>query len=208
MKERPILFTAPMVRAIRAGHKLQTRRLVYVPTTRLKSARIDNRYPTPRNRGEFPNLPPGQTWTLSQWMSVSPGDRLWVKETFRNGSPDQDGNCIEYRADRPEYRTRDDDPSATPWTPSIHMPRWASRITLEVTGVRAESLGKISSADALAEGVVKNGLRWEVPGIVVTPVCAVDAFRALWDYIHGGDPNNHWGANPLVRVIEFKRVTA
>lgn len=84
---------------------------------------------------------------------------------------------------------------ATPekWTPSIHMPRWASRITLEITGVRVERLNSITESDAEAEGVTDTGF-----GDLL-----VDGYRYLWKYIYGEES---WAANPWVWVIEFKRV--
>jgi len=131
--ERPILFSGPMIRAILAGRKTQTRRVAKLTGAgRVKEA------------GSHRN------WHLADPDAVkacpygTPGDRLWVRETFC------DTGCQRavYRADTAvenwKYRI---------WRPSIYMPRWASRITLEITDVRLERLQDISEADAAAEGV-------------------------------------------------------
>lgn len=164
MKERPIIFSAPMVRAILAGTKVQTRFVL--------------------------GCPYGQ-----------PGDRLWVREAWARD--DEDGQLM-YRADVGR------DLCADAWRPSIHMPRWASRITLEVTAVRVERLQDISEADAQAEGVIP---KWEpgcsgrlmdaFGGFSFRP--AASAYAELWEQINGPGA---WDANPWVWVVEFKRVTA
>lgn len=130
-------------------------------------------------------------------------DRLWIQssnECLRKGvRPNVDGN----------YRWK---PGESPlrWRPSIHMPRWASRITLEVTGVRVERLQDISEVDAISEGVrqMRDGSEcWvgrEGPRGLVTPwPTAREAFRDLWRSINGPDS---WAENPFVWVIEFKRI--
>jgi hypothetical protein len=127
----------------------------------------------------------------------SPGDRLWVREAFRDARSHAAGRVL-YRADGDV---------ACGWKPSIHMPRSASRITLEVTGVRVERLQAISEADALAEGVsfVADGCaRFGVDGLPGSWCdCAVTAYAALWESINGA---GSWDANPWVWVIEFKRL--
>lgn len=126
MKERPILFSGPMVRAILEGRKTQTRRVA-----KIHGYGLDD-------RPVFGRSPFGE-----------PGDRLWVRETFC-------GSCV--RDPAYIYRATDENPShlfQPRWRPSIHMPRWASRLTLEVTAVRRERLRDITddAARALVEGV-------------------------------------------------------
>ena len=123
-----------------------------------------------------------------------PGDRLWVRETFR--SKQQCGETIDwtYRADCPaltEY--------LFPWKPSIFMPRQASRITLEIVGVRVERLQDISDFDAYKEGAESKASR------VTGPYCMsyVEGFKQLWESINGPDS---WDQNPWVWVVEFKEV--
>jgi hypothetical protein len=149
MNERPILFSAPMVRAILEGRKTQTRRLA--------------------------------TNALNGWGRCAPGDRLWVREACAPG-PDPAGGYI-YRADSRD----EDEPDPGRWTPSIFMPRSASRITLRVVSVHSENLQDISDADILAEGF--TGTR--------------EAFATGWDEINGD--RGPWASNPLVWVIRFER---
>ena len=164
MKEIPILFSSPMVRAILDGRKSQTRRVV-------KSLHL---------------CPYGEK-----------GSILWVRETFVALSKDN----ILYRADD---RYPD---SITPlkWKPSIFMPRWASRITLEITGVRVERLQDISEEDALTEGCENylcGGYDFSYHGYECKP--AVANYRRLWDSING--KKYPWKSNPLVWVISFRRI--
>nr|DAG81830.1 MAG TPA: YqfB-like protein [Caudoviricetes sp.] len=149
------------------------------------------------------------------------GDRIWVRETFQGplvseelleeyrAYPEKFENpeYCEYSADggpRPEYCDLDDN-LRHGWRPSIHMPRWASRITLEITGVRVERLNDISQEDAQAEGMELTGWRptYSDPdsgGEVWTPY---DNFAQLWESIYGEES---WQANPWVWAISFKRV--
>ncbi len=197
MKERPILFSAPMVRAILAGTKTQTRRVAKHPLAQNLSYIVDI----------------GKGWFGDEEGEVQircpygqPGDRLWVRETWQAVSgndrarhimthPRPDRGWLEYaatpRADEPAYK----------WRPSIHMPRWASRITLEVTGVRVERLQDISEADAMAEGVHYSLLEKIQAG---QDRWARHAYKKLWETINGSDS---WDLNPWVWVVEFKRVT-
>jgi hypothetical protein len=174
MKERPILFSGPMVRAILDGRKTQTRRVVKLRNDSCGDPIMPNdpRMPCPFG---------------------GPGDRLWVKETH---GPSAGG--MVYRADGGTAC-----PDGGKWRPSIFMPRWASRITLEVTGVRVERLQDISQADAMAEGVTQGVYRGLTGSIVAT--CedqVVEGYRELWQSING--PGS-WDANPWVWVVEFKR---
>lgn len=132
-----------------------------------------------------------------------PGDRLWVRETWLKTNPWGDHHTYGYRAsDEAEF------PDAI-WKPSIYMPRIASRITLEVTGVRVERLQDISEADAIAEGCVKNhnGYYWggahSVSGLKQFAT-EVRAYQDLWESING--PGS-WDKNPWVWVVEFRRLS-
>ena len=205
MKERPILFSGPMVQAILAGRKTQTRRVVKlrygadVVVTNgqvWKPARVDY--------AGYVDCPYGQV-----------GDRLWVRETWNRFEP---WAGFFYAADDHSFGIGSDDdqdhiePHNIKWKPSIHMPRAACRILLEITGVRVERLHEISEADARAEGVerVVAGVGWrrycdpdsEEVGV---PPCgdARRSFRSLWKFINGDES---WNANPWVWVVEFKRV--
>jgi hypothetical protein len=143
---------------------------------------------------------------------------LWVRETFRVHSRATDVATLLYKASEQQSWTQQTHrvpiekchkPAVVDkWTPSIHMPRWASRITLEITGVRVERLQAISEEDAKAEGVPPAGdLLPDYPGTYLTPkgdfATAEVAFQRLWQSIYGADS---WQANPWVWVIEFKRV--
>lgn len=180
MKERGILFSDEMVRAILDGRKTQTRRVL----------RIQPPDHVIRLRPFFGQEVRWIDFDGSNFEVRCPfgkvGDRLWVRECFvccRHGPRHLE--CLEYRAD--EMVGGDDTPK---WTPSIHMPRWASRITLEITDVRVQRLHDISQEDALAEGV----------DVVST---ARNAFCSLWCRINGGTA---WDGNPWVWALTFKRV--
>lgn len=195
--DRPILFSAPMVRELLSGRKTQTRRAVKPQPG--QAVRIAYKRPD----GDF-------TWCLETGHGVSDrivcpygraGDSLWVRESFRveqrgDRRTGEKFDVYVYRADsrlRPEF-----DPLR--YKPSIHMPRVASRLTLTVTETRCERLQEITEADALAEGIVRVGNRWESPGVVTTPISAADAYRSLWNYINGRDS---WDANPWVWAVSF-----
>lgn len=217
MKERPVLFSAPMIRAILAGAKTQTRRIVKPVGNDggfVLCERADGSYwPHRSDDGEscFVTGRERDDEYLEEIPMRCPygvrGDRLWVRETFCDDWH-MDRGEVEYRADG-ELDSDMFDAGCT-WRPSIHMPRWASRITLEVTGVRVQRLCDISESDAISEGVrqLRDGSEcWvgrEGPGSLVTPwPTARDAFRDLWQSING---LGSWGSNPLVWVVEFKRV--
>lgn len=206
MTEKPILFSGEMVRAILEGRKTQTRRVVKLPKEKGKEYRFDGAWkdgPKPFNAGEylhlpFRNLADGPNGWEHE-MSVrefcphgNPGDLLWVRETWRP----QDGMTIECRyQDEIEYRAdgnRPKEPTDCCWKPSIFMPRWASRITLEIIGVRVERLQDISSADAIAEGVPVDD--------------PIHDYQILWDSINGKRPGCSWLSNPFVWAISFRRV--
>lgn len=258
MRERPILFSAPMVRALLDGRKTQTRRAVKPK-------------PQPSNRGDWtvdtiggdgvkdaqgndvpvmPCMYHFGTGRIELCPYGRPGDRLWVKETWCPANSDI-GPVVLYRADGHRWQPPFDGPDEgigptfdydkypagrhpwTAWAPevesgetkdwrvSIHMPRWASRITLEITGIRVERLNDISKADAICEGLrcCSTGLPHGEHALPIYGIETGDkiefnpdaadtdprvAFGGLWRHINGPDS---WAANPWVWVIEFKRVT-
>ena len=195
MTERPILFSAPMVRAILAGTKTQTRRIAKPQPEPGEIGSFGRGIPFIRGRDKTYRCPYGQ-----------PGDRLWVREAFDflpSGGPDQPTACeIVYWANgaiEPRIAPPDYNPMVYAHEkirPSIHMPRWASRITLEITGVRVERLQDISKDDAKAEGV--DALPMET-----RRATAKADFHALWESINGA---GSWDANPWVWVLEFRRL--
>ena len=232
MTERPILFSGPMVRAIRDDSKTQTRRMVKPqPIGHLWFWEGDNVDPEPQwfdgyERGRAPcgagiedinkpiRCPYGQ-----------PGDMLWVRETWdwRDWSWNKDCRVrIAYAADG-EQADKTSPVGWRPtiynyerWRPSIHMPRWASRITLEVLGVRVERVQDISEEDAKAEGMGWSSPQYlsrsdlddqEDPRVVgYSPAgtsFARDNFQRLWCQINGPES---WDANPWVWVVEFRRL--
>ena len=180
--ERPMLFSAPMVRALLAGTKTQTRRVV--------KARKDPDYGCHMAPGEIA----GDEHSARLCPYGRPGDRLWVRETWATSA------LCRPPINDPFIYAADLGPTgvmkwAARWRPSIHMPRIASRITLEVTGVRVERLQDISRGDAMAEGCpFANMAAGPDPR---------DWYRDLWDQINGAGA---WTANPWVWVVEFKRV--
>lgn len=186
MKERPILFSGEMVRAILDGRKTQTRRVVKPQPNLLRwcpiqSGRYDgwddehgNPYPCPYG---------------------VPGDQLWVRETClihcKPRRLEPKGEVV-YKADFPDEATAEPG-----WNPSIFMPRWASRIQLEITNIRVERVQNISIPDAVAEGI----------RVITDPECPEpdERYRVLWDTINA-KRGYSWETNPWVWVIEFKRI--
>ncbi|WP_434035114.1 hypothetical protein [Pseudomonas aeruginosa] len=196
MKERPILFNDQMVRAILEGRKTVTRRVMKPQPTPSKSG--GHHWPCNVHQSMLHverELQNGE----GCWCGLAeaacpygkPGDRLWVRETFA------DIGCrLTFRADLEDGAHC----SVTRWTPSLHMPRWASRILLEITAVRVERLQDISEEQARAEG-------YPAERECETGGSGLDAwlwFRSLWGEINGPEA---FTANPWVWVIEFKRVT-
>ena len=208
MKERPILLKGEMVRAILEGRKTQTRRIMKPQPEMVTDHSIITWEGRPdilmsllKTLGR--NCPFGQS-----------GDRLWVRETTEvDDLTDEILSLSKYSAGgQPVLYSGCDDPeyngSVAHWwysrdvCPSIHMPRWASRILLEVTGVRVERLQDISGQDALAEGVgapVGTPLAYGS----ITDAWNQRAFASLWQRING---KYSWDANPWVWVVEFKRI--
>ncbi|HBW1978212.1 TPA: morphogenetic protein [Klebsiella quasipneumoniae] len=212
MTERGMIFNAEMVRAILDGRKTQTRRPVKFPVhdKNLGCELAGNELAGELSAGNYLNSAFGK-----------PGDRIWVRETFhgplfdydlmdsycKDPTPFEKPEFCVYKADgvpAPEFYDADDELHCC-WRPSIHMPRWASRILLEITDVRVERLNAISQEDAQAEGMELAGWRptYSDPdsgGEVITPY---DNFAELWSSIYGDES---WKANPWVWVISFKRV--
>ncbi|HHD1893390.1 TPA: hypothetical protein ACN1KT_000940 [Klebsiella pneumoniae] len=219
MTERGMIFNGEMVRALLSGRKTQTRRPIKCKQTRFT---------------EIGEREDGSKWPWSEdaehacdfWHPCpfgAVGDRIWVRETFQGPLFDydlMDSYCKDptpfekpefcvYKADgvpAPEFYDADDELHCC-WRPSIHMPRWASRILLEITDVRVERLNAISEEDARAEGIIDGGClncgEPEPCGCANPEPDATDAFAYLWQSIYGQD---NWNANPWVWVIEFKRV--
>ena len=210
VKERPILFSGSMVRAIIEGRKTQTRRVIKPKHEFFVDDGHDG-----INRVYYPCYVTGEPEPqeiLCPYGSV--GERLWVRETWAvvpkvsDDGPKHkakgDGTGATWRADW------NGNPSGFPWKPSIHMPRWASRITLEVTGVRIERLNDIDLADCIAEGIEwkyrdDKTTHWrDYSGLDVScTTSAYFSYQTLWESING--PLS-WSLNPWVWVVEFKRI--
>lgn len=222
MRERPILFSAPMVRALIAGTKTQTRRIVKAPP-KWWDTWSDGERDQPTG---YTRIEPSSDGLFIQGLGAasspakpspygSKGDRLWVRESLvlRDVS-------WHYEADSAPVELGLGDPrtgAMISWghhnererCNSIHMPRWASRITLEVTNVRVERLQSISEEDAKAEGVTPATLRdpgsypdWMQPVKPGQPFRV--AFEQLWDEING--TKAPWSSNPWLWVIGFRRL--
>lgn len=219
MKETQLLFTAPMVRAVLAGTKTQTRRLIK-PRHDWTMDERDDGAPWPF----FMDYVHGEPEPVEVPCPYgAPGDRLWVKETWRaeeRGADAIDG--VRFRADdafveiAPTQAAAnewvdayDNGKHGNKWRPSIFMPRWASRITLEVTDVRVERVQSISDADIAAEGVTEAAVRelrvHKSAKAWTDTVGAMprDLWRIVWSTINGAES---WGSNPWVWVLSFRRV--
>lgn len=208
VRERPILFSGEMVRAILAGRKTQTRRLVKPQPPshidELHGHQLRKRAPYRVEDNETGNILGTGFQDDDDRYYIAPsnvGDRLWVRESFAIqpdlGMPLRDRQPIHYLADIEDRQQIEDYVGK----PSIHMPRWASRITLEVTGVRVERLWDISESDSIAEGVTPE-YDAEDEGEDYRVSYRVGFVELLWR-INGRDS---WDANPWVWVLEFKRI--
>ncbi|MCQ4186514.1 hypothetical protein FK515_22800 [Klebsiella pneumoniae] len=213
MKERGMIFNGEMVRAILDGRKTQTRRIIKPQPEATLSGSLSGKWLSRPLNGLL--LPKIEDIAIHCPFGVV-GDRIWVRETWARYNIDQNSHDIAYRATTPE-----DWPEEGRWRPSIHMPRWASRIMLEITDVRVERLNSINEHDAIAEGLAEISKDWRtykygVPdrdGYPGTDDCGwpwhewecypISAYSKLWESIYGADS---WQANPWVWVIEFKRV--
>jgi hypothetical protein len=214
-KERPILFSSPMVRAILAGTKTQTRRYLYTMRKFYRTSCFHRDDPMPRE------LPPvGQCWTLTDWRRVKSGDRLYVRENAWQ-RPERTQKMMREGADTwPPFIYDADYPVGLPWEeidnlktwewkrrPSIHLPRRGSRILLEIVDVRVERLQDISEADALAEGITEGTSDFAGCFSSGTPAMsgttAKECYARLWDEING---KGAWKRNDFVWVISFRKV--
>ncbi|HBO4832921.1 TPA: hypothetical protein L4V12_004646 [Pseudomonas aeruginosa] len=220
MKERPILFNDQMVRAILDGRKTVTRRVMKPQPMPSKSG--GHHWPCKVHQSMLHverELQNGD----GCWCGLAeaacpygqPGDRLWVREAWAADaqvdaiapSDLSQGEPIWYPADLSVRQTGCSMISKGRVRPSIHMPRWASRILLEITAVRVERLQDISEEQALAEGVRGepcDHARQACADIGCWGDTAKGAFGFLWESLNG---EGSWAANPWVWVIEFKRVT-
>lgn len=231
MTERPILFSASMVRAILEGKKTQTRRLVKLPLPSQGWRFIECAFNSDNSAHYHAGFAGNAGFTGSiicvncpygkppDPIFKNPGDRLWVREGHA-----LDGSQVFYRAGHAEAESSGPRVDIR-WRPSIFMPRWASRITLEITSVRVERLQQISGPDCWEEGISHAGWDPERYGSVV------ECYRDLWDSINArnrpklpSNPNGRryarvkdwlethpdttsWDANPLVWVVEFRRLS-
>lgn len=195
MTDRPIIFSAPMVRALLAGTKTQTRRLAW----RESVAKM-------RDGGDMVCRAP------SPWQDAKPGDRLWVRENFI-GATGYDELLPSKFGNKPIWYAADGEPDRAKWwhlsdrtRPSIHMPRWASRLTLTVTEVRVQRLQEISEADSATEGLIQlpASRRWVVNRgeqyAGLARHTAKGRFADLWNSIQGPDA---WDRNPEVVALTF-----
>ena len=207
MKEKPILFSEPMVRAILDGRKTQTRRVVKGnPVNLIRFIGSDD-------------LPTGEFGLCQNYENViekhikspygNPRDRIWVREGFSGPYYQSKTPPREWSDCDPIWYWADGNPENGDWTkpkPSIHMPRWASRIDLEITGVRVERLQDVSKQDSFSEGIqsLSDGDYYEFG---IRGLCSaqhpIRAYQLLWESING---SGSWDKNPWIWVIEFKRV--
>ncbi len=226
-RDRPILFSGPMVRALLAGRKTQTRRAIKpIPLSACASPLISfNHGIAEYSFGRADKDARGLKWWRCPYGQ--PGDRLWVRETYQVEPHPAQFVRVFYAKDEateerrvwpagdPRWMQADrlwTEPDV--WRPSIHMPRWASRITLEVTDVRVERLQDISEEDAQAEGITHwgDGFHWEAnagwPGepegmksVRFVGLSAKQAYMGLWEQINGRESLD---ANPWVWAVSFR----
>jgi len=218
MKETGLMFKAPLVRAILSGQKTQTRRIAKTEITMGRDSLLEPHRGC-KHAGIY-LLPEYAKEAAALCPYGKPGDRIYVRETwqgplmsakewedhyFSNAdeltSKFKTPAYCKYAADGgppPEFMTMDDDIVAR-WKLSIHMPKWAARIWLEIIGVRVERLQQITEADCIAEGAA--GGHGSIPSYSYSAT-PLEHFRHIWEST-GGD----WTANPWVWVIDFKRIT-
>ena len=195
MPVKPILFSGPMVQALLAGRKTQTRRVINTkggPNNIFSGAWTD----------DFVLNPENAEWRAKQ-IPFAVGDLLWVREGwchFPENAPDGMGELVYYRADNGnDSRTSKEvmQKNGVAWQPSIFMPRWASRLTLKVTDVRAKRLRDISDTDAAAEGVQADG-EWPQKG-----AGRLENFEKLWNNLNEARGFG-WDTNPWVAAYTFE----
>ncbi|MDX8157799.1 hypothetical protein SLK20_01120 [Acinetobacter pittii] len=208
MKEFPILFNSNMVNAILEGRKTQTRRVVKNKLI-IEQAEFEcgNRPNVTRSEPSLKylvenNCPYGQV-----------GDRLWVRETFRfydsDECPHADFPCGCPRHGTPLFKASHDCGDGEKWTPSIHMPRSACRLVLEIINIRVERLNDISEADCLKEGITDGcclRCRFEACRCEDRQPDLIQGFASEWSSVNGFFRNGgkSWRDNPWVWVVEFK----
>lgn len=201
MTDQPILFSGPMVRAILYGRKTQTRRVIKPQPVRFNNPD----WPCTHGWREVPYMGGWEiSWNNDRMTATEAigeycpygqsGDQLWVRETWAALHPGTDDVMWEVNPQPPicslAYKATDERSINGNWRPSIFMPRWASRITLEVVSVRVQRLQEISYADGNAEGFD-----------------SLDGFALLWDRINA-KRGCGWQDNPWVWAVEFRAVTA
>lgn len=208
-KDIPIIFSGPMVRALLDGRKTQTRRLAWG-----KSRPMPKAMPRGNLKMSIPGFKVnGGTYSpASPWQKVKPGDRLWVRENWRAEARFDFTPPNRIATSAPiYYEAGGGGEEAIPecagnQRPSIHMPRWASRLTLSVEAVKVERLQDISERDAIREGLINKADHtfpiWTAgEGFGEHVEFPRDAFRELWESLHGADS---WTANPEVCALSFR----
>lgn len=250
VKEKPILFSAPMIRALLDGRKTQTRRVVDLrrvlspaqkkigfqqcddPALYRRSTLVAGvpRLCIPVRHPNDASIPWAECSAECLYCPYEVGMRLWVRETWGVTTCSRGKVCVRWKADgrlchalaeengegdlcgyaeECKHEPWEEALAAHRWRPSIHMPRWASRITLEVTDVRVERVQDISEEDALAEGCPGENVCWKSPYIVGPHtddgLLPSEQFAELWDSINGDRPGCSWADNPWTWAISFKR---
>lgn len=234
MTDRPIIFSAPMVRALLEGRKTQTRRIAKFITQQSNGL-----WQASNAHGGCANVAEHQVadWAV-EYASFEAGDRLYVREAARGEELPDGLDGVRYRADD-TFRAIDNDVAASsrwlalhtyrghsgslvgPWVPPIHMPRWASRLTLLVDAVRCQRLHDIDELDAIAEGVRRIGAEYgagsrptsfddgpnlwtvNVDGWAISAPAARETFKLLWQWLHGEES---WASNPWIVAVTFRVV--
>lgn len=197
MKEHPILFSTEMVKAILDRRKTQTRRVITPQPPKGYSYRGNEYNPLLPKFDSHYWMDGYAMWRPATCPYGQPGDMLWVRETFGVIQYDQ---TVIYKADC-DIEGLEAASNYLKWKPSIHMPRWASRINLEVTNIRVERVQDISMEDSIAEGITPDFYNR-------TALCWwYEFYGDLWDSINK-KRGYGWYLNPWVRVIEFKQAHA
>jgi hypothetical protein len=215
--EKPAIFCGSMVRAILEDRKTMTRRVIQPPPSGTENFPPNQFCDSWYFRDAYYACPENDIGRYVKCPYGVPGTRLWVRETwaaFNTGYYDRPEMGVFYRADGEQERI-----DRGRWRPSIHMPRWASRLTLEVCEVRVERLQSISAEDARAEGIrevtkdgqVKKYCVYDRGDMSSTPWAEmardpVSAYRLLWDSINGKRSGCSWADNPWVWKVSFRRL--
>jgi hypothetical protein len=208
MADKPIIFSAAMVNALLAGRKTQTRRVLKVQPP--EPCEFAGFYSVPLS-GAFQCRFQGDTTIYTQRLPYAPGDRLWVREHWRTADAYDDLSPSQMGGEEPVIYLADDTLETWGWRndfvpgrfrQAMHMPRWASRLTLTVTDVRVQRLTEISAADSIAEGVQCGTCEFMNASACNGRGCfaSIAAFQSLWNSLHGPDA---WDANPWVAAYSF-----